>query len=209
MFGGSPLNRLSWLRPSHTFLNTIISQSTTRWLLFNGGKPLTIPELSKVSKTAIALLTTEDMRSLLGPEPYFGQGKERGEVLPESIESLGHSPLDAVRHHGKPVVFLGILERDVVSSPLLQDILKEPTLSVSRLGGTPYFAMEVSDLDLSDADIDGFLKGTGPGQQGLELTWAEPRGLSLSLELEMAGIFAIARTMVDWNSKSKASSYMS
>ncbi len=206
MYGGSPLNRLSWLRPSHTFLNTIISQHTTRWLLFNGGKPLTIPESSKISKPAIALLTTEDMRPLLGPEPYFGQGKERGEISPESIESLGHSPLDAARHHGKPVVFLGVLEWGVASSPILQDILKEPTLGVSKLGGTPYFAMEVSDLDLSDEDIDGFLKSTDPGQRGLELTWADPRGLSLSLELEMAGIFAMARTMVDWNSKSKASS---
>jgi len=174
--------------------------------LFNGGKPLTIPESSKISKPAIALLTTEDMRPLLGPEPYFGQGKERGEISPESIESLGHSPLDAARHHGKPVVFLGVLEWGVASSPILQDILKEPTLGVSKLGGTPYFAMEVSDLDLSDEDIDGFLKSTDPGQRGLELTWADPRGLSLSLELEMAGIFAMARTMVDWNSKSKASS---
>ena len=200
MFGGSPLNRLSWLRPSHAFLNAIISLRTTRWLLFNDGKPLIVPESSKFT---IAFLTTEDVKPLLGPQPYFGQGKEQGEVLPVS---LGHSPVDAARHHGKPAVFLGVLERDAVSSPLLQDILKDPILGVSKLHGTPYFAMEVSDLDLSAEELDGFLKGTESGKQGIRMTWTESRGLSLSLDLETAGIFALARTMVDWNFKSKASS---
>lgn len=206
MFGGSPLNRLSWLRPSHAFLNAIVSAHTTRWLLFNEGKPLTVPESSKFTKQAIAFLTTEDVKPLLGPQPYFGQGKEQEEILPESLESLGRSPLGAARHHGKPVVFLGVLERDIASSPLLRDILKEPTLGVSKLRGTPYFAMEVSDLEMSAEELDEFVRGTEPGQQGIKLAWAEPRGLSLLLELETAGIFAVARSMVDWNSRSKASS---
>jgi NAD+ diphosphatase len=206
MFGGSPLNRLSWLRSSHAFLNAIISLHTTRWLLFNDGKPLTVPESSKSTKQAIALLATEDVKPLLGPQPYFGQGKEQGEVLPVPPESLGHSPVDAARHHGKPAVFLGLLERDVVSSPLLQDILKEPMLGVSKLRGAPYFAMEVSDLDLSAEELDGFLRDTEPGKQGIKMTWTEPRDFSRSLELKTAGIFALARTMVDWNFKSKASS---
>lgn len=203
MFGGSPLNRLSWLRPSHAFLNAIISLHTTRWLLFNDGKPLTLPESSKFT---IAFLTTEDVKPLLGPQPYFGQGEEQGEELLLSLESLGHSPVDAARHHGKPVVFLGVLERDVISSPLLQDILKEPLLGVAKLRGTPYFAMEISDLDQSAEELDAFLRGTEFWKQGIRMTWTEPMGLSLSLDLETAGIFALARTMVDWNFKSKASS---
>ncbi|KAK2463091.1 hypothetical protein APHAL10511_004746 [Amanita phalloides] len=202
-FGGSPLNRLSWLRSSHTFLNAIITLPTTRWLLFNGGKPLILPVSSQITKEDIGFLTTQDVKPLLGPEPYFGQGKDQGEIVPESAESSGHSPLDAARYHGNPIVFLGVLERGSVSAPLLQDILEDPAVAVAQLGGTPYFAMEVSDLDLSPEELAQFLRNTDMGRQGIDLMWTEPRSLSVSLEMEAAGIFAVSRTMVDWNSKSK------
>ncbi|KAF8633439.1 hypothetical protein AX17_004609 [Amanita inopinata Kibby_2008] len=200
MFGGSPLNRLSWLRSSHTFLNAIISLPTTKWLLFNAGKPLTMPDQSK---EVIALLTTDDVKSVLGSEPYFGQGKERGEMLPDHKDAVGHSPLEAVRHHDRPIVFLGVLESDSASVPLLQNIIEEPLLALSKLGGTPYFAMEVSDFELSSEGLDQLLKNTGPGRDGLQLSWAEPRGLSLQLDSVTAAIFAMARSMVDWNSRNK------
>ncbi|KAF9022282.1 hypothetical protein BDZ89DRAFT_1070810 [Hymenopellis radicata] len=38
--GGSPLNGLSWLRPSHDFLNALVALPQTRWILFNNGAPL-------------------------------------------------------------------------------------------------------------------------------------------------------------------------
>ncbi|PFH52176.1 hypothetical protein AMATHDRAFT_2420 [Amanita thiersii Skay4041] len=203
MFGGSPLNRLSWLRSSHTFFNTIIAFPSTRWLLFNAGKPLTIPDDTKATKQAIAFLRTEDLKSILGSEPYFGQGKEKGEILEESTDASGFSPLEAVRHHDKPVVFLGVLEPDTQSVPLQQDVIKDPQIVLSKLGGTPYFSMEISDLELSPEELDQVLKNTQIGQQGVEFSWAEPRGLSLALDLVTAGIFALARSMTDWNSRNK------
>jgi hypothetical protein len=39
-FAGSPLNRLSWLRSSHVFLNALFFSPATRWIVFNGGQPL-------------------------------------------------------------------------------------------------------------------------------------------------------------------------
>ncbi|KAF8627659.1 hypothetical protein AX15_004351 [Amanita polypyramis BW_CC] len=202
-FGGSPLNRLSWLRQSHAFLNAIIVLPTTRWLLFNGGKPLAVPDLSKTTKQAITFLTTDDVKSLLGSVPYFGHGKERGEITPEPTDPSARSPLGAARLHAEPVVFLGVLEREAVSALLLQDVLKDPTSAVSKLGGAAYFSMDVSNLDLSPEELDQFLRGTEPGRQGIELTWTEPRGLSLELDMETAGIFALARTITNWNSASK------
>ncbi|KAF8886027.1 NUDIX hydrolase domain-like protein [Infundibulicybe gibba] len=56
MFGGSPLNRLSWLRTSHVFLNSVVVLPATRWV-----KPL------------------------IGSEPYFGQGKEPGSTVSSEV----------------------------------------------------------------------------------------------------------------------------
>ena len=43
-FGGSPLNRLSWLRTSEHFLNAIVTSAATRWVLFKAGQPLLVSE---------------------------------------------------------------------------------------------------------------------------------------------------------------------
>ncbi|KAM6502583.1 NAD+ diphosphatase [Amanita muscaria] len=203
MFGGSPLNRLSWLRPSHTFLNAIVSRPTAKWLLFNGGQPLVVQDPSKAPKKALAFLQTRELKPLLGPEPYFGQGKERGEIVPDPVATSSHSPLGGVRHHGPPVVFLGILENDGANLPLIEDILKEPAVTVSQIKGTAFFSMEISDLDLPSEELDQILRNTEPAREGMKLSWAEPRGLHLGLDIETAAIFAMAKSMVDWNSRRK------
>ena len=186
-------------------MNAITILPTTRWLLFNTGKPLVAPDPSRATNQSIVFLTTEDVKPLLGSEPYFGQGKERGEIAPDSTDPSAHSLLAAARYHDKPVVFLGVLEREAVSAPLLQDTLKDPTSAVSKLGGVAYFSMEVSDLDLSPEELDEFLRNTEPGRQGIKLAWTEPRGLHVELDMETAGIFAVARSMTHWNSIYKAS----
>ena len=70
-FAGTPLNRLAWLRTSPVFLNTIVELPATRWVLFNEGKPLM--HTSGPSGPTLARLSTEDVRPLLGSQPFFSQ----------------------------------------------------------------------------------------------------------------------------------------
>ena len=97
----NPLNRLSWLRKSHTFINAVVSSPSTRWILFKNGEPLLISDHG-TRKLALAYLTTDDVLPLLGSPPFFGQGECEGQIA-GSDESLA-----AARHLGIPIVFLGL-----------------------------------------------------------------------------------------------------
>ncbi|KAF9557190.1 NAD+ diphosphatase [Agrocybe pediades] len=208
LYGGSPLNRLSWLRTSHAFLNAIIAVPSTRWLLFNAGQPLVSSGPNNSSKPAPVYLSTSDVKAFLGPEPYFGQGKEPGSLVEEVAEEEGHSnhsPTAAVRHHGIPLVFLGLLEKNSGdgASALPSSDFKDPHEAVKKLEGIPYFSMDVVDLGFLSEKIDEILKETKPAQEGHQLTWAEPRSLMTNLDALTAGIFASARSLADWNQRNK------
>src|SRR6185369_13459615 len=107
MFAGSPLNRLSWLRTSHVFLNAIATTPAARWVVFCSGQPLVVLKPESPKKQVLAYLSTDDIRPFLGGEAFFGQGKEAGEIVVESGET-SHSPTAAARHCGLPIVFLGL-----------------------------------------------------------------------------------------------------
>ncbi|KAF9509360.1 hypothetical protein BS47DRAFT_1377623 [Hydnum rufescens UP504] len=84
--GGSPLNRLSWLRSSPVFLTTALSSPKTTWIIFYEGRPL------------VTLLP------LLGPAPYFAQGQSPGQVLPLEYQTKEHlRALESSRLHGLPI----------------------------------------------------------------------------------------------------------
>ncbi|KAI6001668.1 NUDIX hydrolase domain-like protein [Pisolithus orientalis] len=176
--GGSPLNRLSWLRPSQSFLNAVISSPATRWILFNDGLPL-IATHAITQKRTLALLPTDDVRPLLGIEPYFGQGQFEGEA--------NHSDapvLEAARLRGTRIVFLGLKEADSLAAAALPSSdFKDPQATVANLEGTPFFTIEVADLE------DSLVK--------------EAIQTSQSLMYSPAAVFAEARSMVDWNRRNK------
>ncbi|GLB37353.1 putative NADH pyrophosphatase-like rudimentary NUDIX domain containing protein [Lyophyllum shimeji] len=201
MFSGSPLNRLSWLRPSHPFLNAIIVSPATRWLVFNAGQPLVKTTSGLPVKQSLALLTTNDVRPFLGPEPYFGQGKEEGELVTESAE-VEHSPTEAARHRGPPVVFLGLQEHSKLSA-LPSSEFVNPEAAIAHIDGTPYFSLDIADLELSAAGVKGILDATSLAQQGETLSWSEPRVLMTGLDSFSGAVFAEARSLVDWNSRNK------
>src|SRR5260221_6558433 len=91
------LNRLSWLRPFQSFLNSIIKLPTTRWILFNNGKHATIRSEKDSKPTfSLAFLTTQDVEHFLGPQPYFGQAKELGDLIPDTHDK--HFPTESIRH---------------------------------------------------------------------------------------------------------------
>ncbi|KAF8663665.1 hypothetical protein AX16_000907 [Volvariella volvacea WC 439] len=197
MFSGSPLNRLSWLRPFSPFLNALIVSPATRWVVFKAGEPLVT---RRDEKQIPVILETRDVRPFLGPEPFFGQGKGAGELLTE--EQRGPAT-EAARHIGIPVVFLGLHEKVFGETVLPESDIKDPHETVAKLPGTPYFSLDVADLELSEEELANALKGTSVGQSGQVLEWTEPRSLMMGLDATLGSIYAQARSMTDWNYRNK------
>lgn len=195
--GGSPLNRLSWLRPSQGFLNAIVASPATRWIVFQGGMPLLATD-PNTEKRTLALLTTSDVESLLGPGPYFGQGQHPGESSTEVLPIL-----EAARFHGPRVVFLGLEERDpTTASALPSSDFKEPEVAVANIDGTPYFSVDVADLE--EGKVDEVVENSALAKSGAKLAFTDPRTAMGALDVFAAGVFAGARSMVDWNDRNKA-----
>lgn len=198
LFAGSPLNRLSWLRTSHSFLNAVIVSPATRWLLFNSGQPLVVVTPTKRN---LAYFTTNDVKPFLGSEPFFGQGKEKGQLVVESSD-VPHSPTEAARHRDTPVVFLGVLEPDSKFGALPSSDYADPDTAIVNLEGTPYFSMDIADLELAPERLKDILNSTSQAKNGT-LDWSEPRMVMSSLDDFSGGLFAEARSLVDWNQRNK------
>ncbi|KAG0696954.1 NUDIX hydrolase domain-like protein [Suillus ampliporus] len=183
-FGGSPLNRLSWLRTSHSFLNAVVVSPATRWILFNGGQPL-IASHPGTQNRSLALLTTEDVKPLLGAEPFFGQCEQEGEHCAPDVPAL-----EAARVRGLPIVFLGLKEAETSGSALPSSDFKDPHTAVEKLKGIPN-------------KINEFIENSELAKDGSTLTFLEPRAAMSSLDAYTSAIFAEARSMVDWNQRNK------
>lgn len=196
--GGSPLNRLSWLRPSQAFLNAVVASPATRWIVFKTGMPLLAKD-PNAEKSTFALLTTNDVKPLLGPEPYFGQGQHPGELSTVQEETR---VLEAARLHGPRVVFLGVEERDpATASALPSSDFQEPEVAVANIDGTPYFSVDVADLE--EDKIDEVVQSSELVKSGVKLAFTEPRAAMGALDAFFAAVFASARSMVDWNDRNK------
>lgn len=63
-FSGSPLNRVSFLRPDHAFLSAALKHPSTTFLLFNKLEPLT------KSPFELALRKFEDVKPVIGNDPF-------------------------------------------------------------------------------------------------------------------------------------------
>jgi NAD+ diphosphatase len=197
------LNRLSWLRPSHSFLNAIAASPKARWLVSNGGQQLVSVSASNASQnTTIAQLTTSQVKSFLGSEPYFGQGKDDGQPLAAN-EVMAFT--ESVRHRGIPIVFLGLLDPLSTLNALPTSDFTDPERAVAKLEGIPYFALDIAELGI---DIDAFLNQDKDTQI---LSWGEPRALLMGLQLDKVSLtlFNEARSMVDWNQRNKALGFFS
>jgi NAD+ diphosphatase len=207
MFGGSPLNRLSWLRTSHHFLNVIVTLPETQWVLFNAGQPLVFSTAS--SQLQLAYLSTNNVIPFLGPQPFFGQAQEVGVLV---TDEAAKAVTDTARHQPQslPVSFLGMHEKSGGdgSSVLPTSEFSSATSAIAaikRLGGIPYFAMDVADL-VSDGRFteEELLKTLQKDTQDTYY-WSEPRALMTGLDQFTAGVFACARSLVDWNYRNKVS----
>lgn len=182
--GGSPLNRLSWLRTSATFLNAIAISPSTRWIAFRRGDPL-------ISGPALARLTTDEIRPLIGSEPFFGQGQNAGELVEEGI-----SIVETARFRGPPIVFLGLDEHQQKAEALPSSEFSgnDPQVTAQNFNGTPYFTIDLTNVP--EGQVDDLLRDR-------QFTFSEPRAAMQKMNMDEAGLFAVARSMVDWNARNK------
>ncbi|KAK5631823.1 hypothetical protein RRF57_007537 [Xylaria bambusicola] len=91
-FSGSPLNRVSFLRADHAFLNAAFSHPSTCFLLLDNYSPLA------KDTTTLAYVSKEDIAPLTGPEPF----KATEEEQIKSFNSAITQPI---------VLFLGLDEK--------------------------------------------------------------------------------------------------
>ncbi|TBU31595.1 NUDIX hydrolase domain-like protein [Dichomitus squalens] len=205
-FSGNPLNRLAWLRTSQPFLNAIVHAPATRWLVFRDGQPLLKSSTSAAHagtfKQTLARLTTRDVRSLLGPEPFFAQGRREGDIADPDVKALEGSRL-----RGTPIVFLGLHETETTFAAALPSsdfsAKADPQTVIDNIKGTPYFSLDVSDVDQAEVDQVLHASASAEGGQGTQLVFTEPRAAMGSLDAFEAAIFAEARAIVDWNARNK------
>lgn len=198
-FAGSPLNRLAWLRTSPAFLSAVVRSPETRWVLFNEGKPLLSTPPSGTA--ALARLSTQDVSPLLGPKPYFSQAQLPGETAPEDVKEL-----QAARLHGPPIVFLGLHEtvEGAQALPSSDFSAKQDAAAVvARIRGTPYFSLDVSDIE--PANVSQVLQGSEAGRAGVKLEFVDGRAAMSLINQFDSGVFSVARTLVDWTARNKVS----
>lgn len=181
-------------------MNAVVASPQTRWLLFNSGQPL-VASRPNANKRELAYLSTKDVRPLLGPTPFFGQGRTPGNLLEASEEN--HFT-EAARHLTSPVVFLGLKELASSTNALPSSDFANADAAVENLEGTPYFSIDVAELSFDDEQLDVILKDTDLAKDGQVLSWSEPRVILSALDTLHGGICAEARSMVDWNQRNKA-----
>ncbi|THH29271.1 hypothetical protein EUX98_g4927 [Antrodiella citrinella] len=150
---------------------------------------------------SLARLTTADVKGVVGPEPYFAQSKNAGEAT-----EIATPVLESARFHGPPITFLGLQEPGGVHGLGVGNILPSSEFSkkldvsavAQRIQGEPVFSLDVSALAKDEVATLLSVK-SGPGS----LEFVDGRAAMGHLNQIDSGIFAVARSMVDWNSRIK------
>ncbi|KAH7071461.1 NUDIX hydrolase domain-like protein [Paraphoma chrysanthemicola] len=91
-FSGSPLNRVSFLRPDHAFLSQALNHPSTTFLLFNNLEPLI------KSSSELAERTFADVKSVVGEDPFHRSEEDQ---IAQYNSSL----------YQPQIIFLGLDER--------------------------------------------------------------------------------------------------
>ena len=149
---------------------------------------------SRASKSRLALLTTAGVEPFLGSKPYVGQGPSGSE---SAIAAVDLPILEAARFRGAPIVFLGVSEPQAnVYCPAVP-----PEEFAKTLVGTPFFSIDLSEVD--QTGLDRLMQTSASATDGFNLSFDEARSALRGMDGFDAGVFAEARSMVDWNFRNK------
>ncbi|KAL1974831.1 hypothetical protein VTN31DRAFT_5035 [Thermomyces dupontii] len=170
-FGGSPLNRLSFLRSDHTFLSAAVKHPSTRFVLFQDLAPLITPA------RRLYLAKHAEVEALV-PATAFDKSEE-----------------EAIRDYDSGVtrpdlIFLGVDEHAAPDAP------EEPLLEWKTYRGRPFFALDVSERGdetqrTGAAELVKTLEAQGV------TPWLSRHHTDFSPD--EAAIFAQGRALLDWN----------
>ena len=137
---------------------------------------------------------------MLGPEPYLGQDQNDGNIAPQDI-----SALEVARLRGPRIVFLGLEEPRGTTAILPSSDFsakdEAPEVVAKRITGTPYFSLDVSDVEPSA--LDAVLQNNQLAKDGGQLKFSEARVAMNSMNWFDAAVLAEARSMVDWNARNR------
>lgn len=154
---------------------------------------------------ALARLSTKDVRPLLGSDPLFSQGQNAGEIADPEVQSL-----QAARLHGPPIIFLGLHEHDDgtgESSHALPSTefsaKKDAEAVVANIHGTPYFSVDVSDIE--EGRVNSVLDDSEGGRNGVKLEFLDGRAAMGSFTQFDSAVFSEARSLVDWSARNRVS----
>lgn len=149
---------------------------------------------SRARDSRLALLTTAEVQPFLGSKPYVGQGPSESEG---AIPAVDLPILQAARFRGAPIVFLGVSEPQAnVYCPVVP-----PEEFAKTLVGTPFFSIDLSEVD--QAGLDRLMQTSAAATVGFKLSFDEARSALRGMGEFDAGVFAEARSMVDWNFRNK------
>lgn len=174
----------------------MVESASTKWIVFKNGQPL----IASQTDRSLAQLSTAEVRTLLGSEPYFSQGQHDG----ESAKSDAHV-LETSRFRGPGIVFLGLHETDPEQSGALPSsdfsAKQDAAAVVAKIKGTAYFALDVSDVD--EKQLDEVLQSAGVSKTGGTFSFVDGRQAMSYMDYFVGGIYASARALVDWNARNK------
>ena len=135
-------------------------------------------------------------------EPFFSQTQQEGSLADSEVMSL-----QAARFRGPSIVFLGLHEHEdsTGASHALpsSDFSAKQDVSavVSKLHGTPYFSLDVSDI--AETQVQETLEQSAQGREGIKLEFMIGQAAMGSLNQFDSSVFAEARSLVDWSARNK------
>jgi len=158
-FSGSPLNRLSFLRTDHAFLQAAFTHPSASFLLMNELAPL----VTAGDSSQLAFVSSSDVTGLTGPEPFV---KTEDELI-KGFNSTEDRPV---------ILFLGVDEAGSLPSHTESKLLGEE-FAYKDYKGIPYFAVEVTPRGTLTGAADGVIAGVKA--KGFVFHDASPRHMGL------------------------------
>ncbi|KAK3692619.1 NUDIX hydrolase domain-like protein [Podospora appendiculata] len=174
---GSPLNRLSFLRTEHAFLQSAFSHPSAAFLLMNNLGPLT-----KDDPTHLAFATNADVVPLTGASPF---AKTEADLI---------SDYDSRETH--PVIlFLGLDDKHRL--PSHDAAAGAEPFSYRTYKGIPYFAVDVTARGVNAEAANALIAAMKA--KGFTFQDSSPR--HMALHAGQAAMYGQARALLDWNAR--------